>query len=271
MQEQELAKLVNRSGFLFQLAAEEFVRRGVVVHGWEVVAREYPWSTGDRSRSGFIDFVAEKDLLRCVFECKRTQGGEWIFLVSEVSAETLHLRTLWSVTGEKGRHGSGWDDLGFHPSSLESQFCIVRGASDEDKPMLERIAGDLVRASESLATEELAMAGRGVGVWGYVPVILTNTTLYACRVDPSKVNAHTGNLPDSASFTEVPAIRFRKALPTGIVHSPETYDSIQKGLFKKERCAFVVNIKYLPQWLASLRLAQRDVSAGPYPWSDLLR
>ena len=54
MQEADLAKLVNGSGFLFQLAAEEFVRQGVLVHGWDVVAREYPWSTADRGRSGVI-------------------------------------------------------------------------------------------------------------------------------------------------------------------------------------------------------------------------
>lgn len=268
MMEQELAKLVNRSGFLFQLAAEEFVRRGALAHGWEVVAREYPWSTADRGRAGFIDFVAEKDQLRCVFECKRTQGGEWIFLVPEESAvQTVHLRTLWSVVGNTGQRGWGWDDVGFSPASVSAQFCIVRGASDEDKPMLERIAGDLVRASESLATEELGMAQREPGMWGYLPVILTNSTLYACRVDPHKVDRQKGTLPDSATFEEIPFIRFRKALPTEIEHAPDTYESISKGLFKKERSAFVVSILHLHDFLANLRPTSRSVTSGPLPWA----
>lgn len=271
MVEQELAKLVNRSGFLFQLAAEEFVRRGALAHGWDVVAREYPWSTADHGRSGFIDFIAEKDLLRCVFECKRTQGGEWIFLVPEESVgQTLHLRTLWSAVGKTGQSGWGWDDLGFNPASLCAEFCIVRGASDEDRPMLERIAGDLVRASESLATEELGMVQREPGVWGYVPVLLTNATLYACRVDPSKVNLQKGTLPDSATFEEVPFIRFRKSLPTQMEHAPETYESIRKGLFKKERSAFVVGVPHLDDFLGNLRLTSRSVTSAPFPWARLL-
>lgn len=91
----DLAKLVNRSGFLFQLAVEEHVRQSSPSHGWDVLAREYPWHTRDQARSGFIDFVAGKDFLRAVVECKRTQGGEWIFLVPEPARETCELRAHW--------------------------------------------------------------------------------------------------------------------------------------------------------------------------------
>ncbi|HVQ38064.1 MAG TPA: hypothetical protein VMS31_11060, partial [Pyrinomonadaceae bacterium] len=195
MHDEELAKLVNRSGFLFQLAVEDHVRAGKSQHDWDVVAREYPWATADRARSGFIDFVAERNTLRCVFECKRTQSGEWIFLVPADAAETIQLRTLWSIVGQNGKSGWGWGDWGFHPQTLRSEFCIVRGASDDDKPMLERIAGDHVRAAESLAREELAMPNRDYGVYGYMPVVVTNAKLYACRVDTTQVDLTTGSLP----------------------------------------------------------------------------
>jgi hypothetical protein len=265
-----LEKLVNRSGFLFQLAVEDHVRQGLSKHEWEVTAREYPWATADRGRSGFIDFVAERNNLRCVFECKRTQGGGWIFLVPDDSADTIALRTLWSAFGQSGARGWGWDDLNFHPRTLRSEFCVVHGASDDDKPMLERISADLVRASESLAREELAMQNRECGVFGYIPVIVTNTKLYACRVNPALVDLTSGTLPSSARFEEVSAIRFRKALPTDLPHPPDNYETIKKGLTLKERSAFVVQVTHLSEWLSSLKEASRQ-PASQYPWSRFLR
>lgn len=269
MHDEDLAKLVNRSGFLFQLAVEDRVRKDSSAHEWEVLAREYPWSSGDHGRSGFIDFVAERDNLRCVFECKRTQAAEWIFLVSQDSAATVELRMLWSFVDQSGARGWGWGDMDYHPQTLRSEFCIVRGASDDDRPMLERVAGDLVRASESLAREELSMTNRGCGAFGYIPVIVTNTTLYACRVDPTLVDLSTGILPPSATFEEVQAIRFRKALATDLAHAPESYPTINKGLFAKERSAFVVQVAHLSSWLSSLKQAQRQWRQ--LPWTHLTR
>lgn len=265
----ELTKLANRSGFLFQLGVEELVRRGLIFHQWEVIAREYPWSTADGGRSGFIDVVAGRNNLRCVIECKRTQGGEWIFPVAANALDTLELRTLWAVVGENAR-GWGWDDLNFNPSSLRAEFCIVRGASDEDKPMLERIAGDLVRASESLAREELLIHGKYDGVFGYLPVIVTNASLIICRVDPAQIDTTTGLLPSSATFETVNAVRFRKALATDLTHAPETYTDLGAGLRRKERSVFVVHVSHLPVWLAGVREAQRGVASAQYPWEKLL-
>lgn len=270
MHDEELAKLVNRSGFLFQLAVEDHVRAGKSQHDWDVVAREYPWATADRARSGFIDFVAERNTLRCVFECKRTQSGEWVFLVPGDAAETVQLRTLWSIVGQNGKSGWGWGDWGFHPQTLRSEFCIVRGASDDDKPMLERIAGDLVRAAESLAREELAMPNRDYGVYGYMPVVVTNAKLYACRVDTTQVDLTTGSLPSAARFEEVKAIRFRKALATDLAHAPETYETIKRGLLAKERSVFVVNVNGLSDWLGSVKETSRPIAMQP-PWAHLLR
>ncbi len=224
----DLGKLVNRSGFLFQLAVEEDVRQSASKHEWEVFAREYPWRTRDHSRGGFIDFIAGRSALRAVFECKRTQRGEWIFLVPEPGMETPSLRALWAFLTRDGAVALGWDDFLVDPVGFTSEFCIVRGGSDDDRPMLERVAGDLVRASESLAREELAMAERHRGQAMYIPIIVTNATLYACRVAVGDVDLSTGALPASAKFEEIGAIRFRKALASDVEHEPNTYESFRR-------------------------------------------
>jgi hypothetical protein len=269
MDNADVAKLVNSSGFLFQLGVEELIRQGLLYHGWEVVTHEYPWSTSDGGKAGFIDIIARKNNLTCVIECKRTQGGEWIFIVPRTVPETLTLRTLWGVVGEDAR-GWGWDDLEFNPTSLTAEFCIVRGASDNDKPMLERIAGDLVRASESLAREEFELHGEYDGVFAYLPVIVTNAKLLACRVDTKEIDTYTGFLPPSAIFEEVSAIRFRKALVTDLSHAPATYSDIKSGLLLKERSAFVINVAHLPRWLAGIREAE-ERRRVKYPWSKILK
>lgn len=271
MEHSELAKLVDRSGFLFQLAVEEHVRSGSNSHGWEVLAREYPWSSPDGLRGGFIDFVADRFGLRAVFECKRTQDGEWIFLTRQDQAPTVKLRTLWSYLSESGARGYGWDDLHFEPASAFAEFCIVRGGSDDDKPMLERIAGDLVRATESLAREELETLGRRNGPTGYIPVIVTNATLRVCRVNLADVDLKRGVLPSSAEFEIVPAVRFRKATASDVKHEPNTYASIRDGLVKKERSAMVVNIEHLASWLGAVVERTSGIDAPPRPWHHLGR
>ena len=266
MDSNDLQKLVNRSGFLFQLAVEEYVRQTSSAHGWEVMAREYPWSSPDGTRRGFIDLVAGRNTLRCVLECKRTQGGEWVFPIQATASQTTQLRTLWAFLAKDRAKGWGWDDIQFEPATLVSEFCIVRGASDDDKPMLERVAGDVVRAAESLAREELALHGQWSGSAGYLPVIVTNARLYACRVDLSSVDLQSGTLPPEATFEEVNAIRFRKALSSDVAHDPETYTSLKEGLLRKERSAFVVQVTGLADWLAGIRELRRS---GTYPWSHL--
>ena len=136
--------------------------------------------------------------------------------------------------------------------------------------MLERIAGDLVRASESLAREELSMPNREYGVYGYMPVVVTNAKLYACRVDTTQVDLTSGVLPAGARFEEVNAIRFRKALATDLSHAPETYETIKRGLLAKERSVFVVNVAALSDWLLRVKETARPITMQA-PWSHLLR
>ena len=226
-----------------------------------------PWASITNAKSGFIDFIAERSSLRCVFECKRTKGGEWVFLLPEKSEPTTQLRTLWSFLAKDQTKAWGWDDLHFEPATLRSEFCIVRCGSDDDKPMLERIAAEVVRASESLAGEELGMKGQYAGASGYLPVIVTNAKLVACHVALGEVDVEKGELPSSAWFEEVGAIRFRKALPSDLTHPPESYASIQESLKLNERSVFVVNVGHLTNWLKAVReILQRSSTV---PWKHM--
>jgi hypothetical protein len=269
MDPSELVKLVNASGFLFQWAVEEHVRATSGKHNWKVVAREYPWSTDDRSRGGYIDFVADRYGLYAVFECKRTRGGEWIFLVPPDAAPTLNMLTLWCYVTEEGENELGWGNLHFEPAMLRAEFCIVRGASDDDKPMLERIAGDLVRASESLARDEAKTKRRRSGsVAAFLPVVVTNARLYVCRVDPQQVDLATGVLPSTANFEEVTALKFQKATATDLRNSGDQR-SIQEMLLTRERSVVVVNVEHLSEWLNSVSEKANGLSAPPRPWKHL--
>lgn len=177
------------------------------------------------------------------------------------------LRTLWSFLAKEKTKAWGWDDLHFEPATLQSEFCIVRGGSDDDKPILERIAAELLRASESLAREELGMNGQYAGASGYLPVIVTNARLVACYVALVKVDLEKGELPSSARFEEVGAIRFRKALPSDLAHPPESYTSIQESLNANERSVFVVNVGHLTEWLKAVReILQRSSTV---PWKHM--
>lgn len=267
--EEKRAKLVNDSGFLFQIAVEEHVRATTSRHSWSVEAREYPWNSPKGDRSGFIDFVAARGSLRSVVECKRTRGGEWVFLLPEKSEPTVQLRTLWSFLAWDKVNDWGWSDLQFEPAMLRSEFCIVRGSSDDDRPMLERIAAEVVRAAESLACEELAMNQQHPGSSGYLPVIVTNAKLVACHVSLTDVNLQAGELPPSARFEEIGAIRFQKALPSDLVHLPDSYASMSEALRIKERSVFVVNVGHLAHWLAAVRQVPRSLSSPPDPWRHM--
>jgi hypothetical protein len=53
----ELLKLINGSGFPFQMAAKERIQSTSDAHGWEVVAEEHPWRHPSAGSAGFVDLV----------------------------------------------------------------------------------------------------------------------------------------------------------------------------------------------------------------------
>jgi hypothetical protein len=266
----DLANLVNSSGFLFQWAVEEYVRQTSPEHHWEVVAREFPWATVDGGRSGFVDFIADRFGLHAVFECKRSKDGEWVFLVPEDAEPNLEFRTLWSYITDGGVNELGWGDLHVAPKMLRSELCVVRGASDNDKPMLERIASDLVRSAESVARSQGDTLRRKPNTAAaFIPVIVTNTKLYACRVNPREVDLAVGTLPAAATFEPVMAIKFQKATATDVNQPNTKHRTLHDQWLSKERSVVVVNVAHLKDWLINLSEVASGLSAPPKPWKHL--
>ena len=72
VEKNDLIKLVNASGFAFQLAVEHAVCSSHG-HNFQFVSREHAWRDADADRGGFIDLVLQSSAVTWVVECKRTR------------------------------------------------------------------------------------------------------------------------------------------------------------------------------------------------------
>ena len=154
-----------------------FVARRDIVR--RVASREHPWESA--SGPSFIDLVLRLGRAVAPIECKRTRGGEWVFLVPEDEASPRSgARISWIAGHASGRVGAGCDELDFSPATYESSFCVVRGSGEQDRPMLERICSILLAASDALAVQEARLMERQPGqAWNafYVPMVVTTANL----------------------------------------------------------------------------------------------
>lgn len=264
----DLLKLINASGFLFQLKVEQLIADTSSKHGKSTLAREHKWTDQISGREGFIDLVTSAGTNgKIIIECKRVRDGEWVFLVPNDAQETKNTRVLWSRRFSENRQGAAWDDFGFSPESLESEFCVVRGQGEKQTPMLERLSGILVGSIEALADEELNY-GRSIGRTGlrfYFPVIVTTATLWVCRVQASDIELKSGDLK-SADFEEVPFIRFTKSLPSTL-SSSRPPSKLEDAARENRRTVFVVNVEELVPFLSGKWEFSPPAWGGPWPWS----
>jgi hypothetical protein len=84
---QKLLRLVNSSGFPFQMriANEIRLKHGDSFFHWTVITQEHAWRAVDGTRDGFIDLIirnSEND--RMVLECKRSRDADWVFLTHKM-------------------------------------------------------------------------------------------------------------------------------------------------------------------------------------------
>lgn len=150
-------KVVNASGFLFQLRIEEVARASLAKTCWEVFAAEHPWTMANGDRGGFLDLILRQYSMRIVIECKRVREGKWIFLVPDVDRAPQQVnRLLWTHRQEGKRELSGYHQFRIEPKTLAASYCVVQGSGENDAPMLERFAGGLLAATDALAAQELA-------------------------------------------------------------------------------------------------------------------
>lgn len=265
----ELLDLLNGSGFPFQVGVRKEIEQTANTHGWAVDAEEHYWRHPKTECGGFIDFVIshQQYIFTILIECKRVkEDGKWLFLMPrDYTADQRRISALCTQSaGAESKAFLGWCDFDFDPVSPEAAYCVFRG-QDEKKPMLERIADDLLPAVEGVGFEDLEinMGDKyASNQWRiFLPLIVTNAILYTSTFDANKVSMASGRLPeDACEFKPVPFVRFRKSLATHYPRvglHPGRNNSLRKASVAKERTVLVINSAALADCLKLLK-----VSAG---------
>lgn len=258
MDAQKLTDTVNQSGFPLQIGLTALIQNTTNQHGWKVLFVEHSWKNELDNDSGFIDIVIEDKHRTSVMliECKRVLDSSWIFLVPKSKAKPRRHAKAWVTrfAGDCFKHLC-WADLSLDPDSPESEFCVVPGQDPKSKPMLERVAADVVSATEALALEEKDyQAQLKDALRMYFSVIVTTAKLQVCAFEPENVSLVDGKVADP-EFTEVPFVRFRKQLSTRPASVPlNVVDGFYGFVRAKEHTVFVVNTEALPNFLATFEV-----------------
>ena len=261
MKDEKLDKLLNASGFAFQLAIEDAVRNSDVASTWQVTGREHPWQIGHSK--GFIDLVLTSGTTHLVLECKRTRDADWLFRMPDAAQmKRSHACVCWTDTKPHHRALQGWGDTQVYPASPETEFCAVRGQGEKGTPLLERIAGGLIEATNGLAYQCLELGRQSRTTHLLLPVIVTSASLHVSQFAPGEVSLESGEL-GKAEHQRVSHLRFRKSLAGPEVpfeYEPETLEDLAYGSL---RTVFVVEATGLVDWLRSF---QTSASESSSPW-----
>lgn len=258
MDAQKLTDIVNQSGFPLQVGLTDLIQKTTDQHGWKVRFIEHSWKNDLDKESGFIDIVIEDRHCTSIMliECKRVLDSSWIFIVPKSKPIPRRHVKAW-VTRFAGNAFKQlfWADLTLTPDSFESEFCVVSGQDSKSKPMLERVASDIVSATEALALEEKDyQAQLKDSLRMYFSVIVTTAKLQVCSFEPGKVSLLDGKVAET-EFTEVPYIRFRKQLST---RPTSAHFNVVSGLHEfiraKEHTVFVVNAQALTEFLTDFEV-----------------
>lgn len=262
IKQKDYLDLVNRSGFPLQIGIASAVARSERSHGWRVLYQEHSWANQTNNSSGFLDLVLENQYRTVVFlvECKRVLETDWIFLIPSENASNCSFAKAW-VTRLKGDDFKcfDWYGLDSYPKSLESSFCVM--PKDAPHRMLEKIASELVSATEGFAEEEMTViAKQSDALRVYFPVIVTTAKLRVCRFDGDAVSMSDGKVP-KLEIEDVPFVRFRKQLSTRIPRVEMSVDDIPFSLSRhKERTVFVVNSEEFISFLNTFEVRNDSLS-----------
>lgn len=247
MNDDKLIDAVNRSGFPLQVGLENLVNTNLKGK-WNVIYSEHAWKNLLDSSSGFIDLIIENQYKSSVLvvEAKKVVDASWIFLVfQDAQMKRGHVKS-W-VT-ELSKKYFDYAELTASPDSVESKFCVVDGQDPKSRPMLERLAAEVVSSTEGFAAEEkLLLNNRQLRM--YFSVIVTTASLKVCKSDPSSIAIDIGQLT-KAELIEVPYLRFRKQLNYNISASA-SYEHLRPEEIarQKENTVFVVNSNHLISFL----------------------
>jgi hypothetical protein len=258
----DLLRVINGSGFPLQIAVQHLVEQGGA--DWKVRHKEHAWSNPTDGLSGFIDIVLQNSETSdsLVIECKRVQNAAWLFLSHTGAAKSRQHCKAWASLFKKAPpHFFGWADVTLPLQSPEAQFCCLRGQSSNDQnTFLERVAGELVSATEALAREERDLRKEdGESCRLYFNVIVTTAQLYFATYDQSSLNVEDGSLT-KAEFQRVPYVRIRKqfsmrpvALTSDDWHRQDDVD------YRRENTVLVVEALHLLEFLRELNVKDINV------------
>jgi hypothetical protein len=253
MNDDKLSEAVNKSGFPLQIGLENLITETGGSHGWKVIFNEHSWKNPTDGSSGFIDLILEDRFGTSILivESKRVLETSWVFLIEdERQLRRRHAKSWFMRYFDSKFTYFGLKELTLEPTTPQSQYCVVNGQDPKSKPMLERVAADVVSSIEGFATEEkdLHLKDREA-LRMYFGVIVTTAKLKVCSFDPANISIADGKVQD-AKYTEVPYLRFRKQL-TSHYEVPEHYavGGYQEISRAKESTVFVVNAEAIPQFL----------------------
>ena len=252
---EKLVNLVNSSGFPLQIRVAHEVATTKNQHGWQVISHEHSWINKNSGKSGFIDLVLgdQHGTLKMVIECKRVQDSRWIFLLptknEKVMPRVMGFLKYHSYRQPGNPKYFDWVNLQAYPETYESEFCVVPGQNDRSRPMLERISGELINATEAFAEEELISSGVDQIQQGiYFNLVVTTADLFICSFLPEDIALADGKIePDSAEVKSVEFLRFRKQL------------NPRQKTTQKENTVFVVNSNYISKFLESFNVIDRSL------------
>ena len=258
----ELLRVVNSSGFPLQIALQNAVE--TVAPGWKVQHREHAWAHPTNGQSGFIDLVVQSETYdSIVVECKRVQDSAWLFLSHGGSAKHEALFKPWITKYQTSQPSYfGWADLRIPLQTPQAQFCCVRGQSSNDKnTFLERLATELVSATEALAVEEREYRNSTRDSCRlYCSVIVTTAKLHFATFDLSALRLEDGTL-EHAEFQQVPYLRVRKQFAR--TETPLTLDDWSRNVdtdIAREHTVFVVEASQFTEFLKDLQIDKVAVS-----------
>lgn len=243
---EEVKSVLSHSGFPLQMRVRSEIEDHTSEHEFSVIASDFRWTY--REETGFVDLVLTKGVYVLVLECKRV-GKPWVFLVPEKDASDVSRATcLWTGPREQKPGQRGHAGIDFEPVSYEAEFCAISGSTDRRENMIERVASTLVRACESVYTQQMnSKLGQAVTFRAvYVPVIVTTADLHVASGDAS---LEDGVMRDPRS-DPVEVVRLRKSLG----QPWENIEDLRDANEQSQRTVFVVRARAIVEFLKDWRL-----------------
>ncbi|MBT4525564.1 MAG: hypothetical protein HOC24_03320 [Deltaproteobacteria bacterium] len=206
MNDSKLKDLVNGSGFPLQIGLENYVNKTHLDHKWRVLSKEHAWKNEATGSSGFIDLILQdsEEIMVMIVECKRVKDTSWVFLVPDNMPPKRNKTKVWFTEIENKKvTKSYWEVARVIPESFESEFCVVMGQNKE-KPLLERLTGDLVESVEGFAIQDTEVLNKNqyIGCY-YLSVLVTTADLKKCCFNPDEISLDDGKIENMA-FETVP-------------------------------------------------------------------